>query len=360
MNKAVLIIMSLMTTLHAYTTLTIQPQTVSQELTLHGQLTPKAIIPIQLSFDAKLEPLIPFGSHVTKGQAIFKVVSAEKPANTLSLINKYLATEQRLLIQSEAFHAKQELMNVQAISKRAFRESLLEFDHAQIEYLEAKNTLEHELSTYGTHLEELDTLKQKSLQEIDTYIQEHLLRSLTAPSHGLFLPSCSGRQEEQPTIHKKLSPIACIVDDTLVEINLSVGEHDVNNLSVGHTAHITIPALDLSMPGHIESVSPYPTDIHTNQQTQYPTVIHFDDPTSETLQALKMGMHVIVSIQTHAEEAMMVPIRAITTLQGESYLEKLNTKQKPFLQKVSLGDTDHMNIRILEGLEPGDEIIVRD
>ena len=86
-------------------------------------------------------------------------------------------------------------------------------------------------------------------------------------------------------------------------------------------------------------------------------IIYLDEQDESINQTLKIGMSTNVSITTHSEKAIMVPIHAVVTLDKKHFVTTMKNRKKQ-LTPVTLGPTEGMNIRILSGLHIGDEVIV--
>ena len=194
-----------------------------------------------------------------------------------------------------------------------------------------------------------------SLDQMNEHLKTNLPNTFKAPTSGLLLISSDGSEKDFPSIHKKFSPIAYIADNKHFKIKLKLNEKQINHVKVGQDAQIRVAALNKTFKGVVHQVIEFP---EVKKIPEYHIVVNLlDDPEQDALSLLKIGMGTVVSIVTHHEQAIMVPIDALTTLDGEHFIETI-TDGKSNLTAVELGETEGMNIRITSGLNIGDEIVV--
>ena len=147
---------------------------------------------------------------------------------------------------------------------------------------------------------------------------------------------------------------------------LSLNEVDAAKVAVGQNATLTFDAIpNLSLTGTVVDVSPLGTV--TSGVVSYTVKIGFttQDP------RVKAGMTVNADIQSAvANNTLEVPASAITTVNGQSYVEAFHpaisgtattvtTQQSPVEIPVTTGITDNTNTQILSGLTAGEQIISR-
>lgn len=80
----------------------------------------------------------------------------------------------------------------------------------------------------------------------------------------------------------------------------------------------------------------------------------FPNPT----EILRPGMFARVRVEAGTREDIQIPERAIVELQGKSFVWVVDDEQVVHQRPVKLGLTNESNVAILEGLKPGERIIV--
>lgn len=82
--------------------------------------------------------------------------------------------------------------------------------------------------------------------------------------------------------------------------------------------------------------------------------VEFPNPT----ELLRPGMFTRARIEAGARESIMIPERAVSELQGKTFVWIVDAEKKVHLRPVRLGDLIGSEIAVLEGLTPGERIIV--
>jgi membrane fusion protein (multidrug efflux system) len=82
--------------------------------------------------------------------------------------------------------------------------------------------------------------------------------------------------------------------------------------------------------------------------------VEFPNPT----ELLRPGMFARARIEAGAHEGILIPERALLELQGQPFVWLVDAEQKVHQQPVRLGDTFGSDVAVLEGLKPGDRIIL--
>lgn len=82
--------------------------------------------------------------------------------------------------------------------------------------------------------------------------------------------------------------------------------------------------------------------------------VEFPNPT----ELLRPGMFTRARIEAGAREGIMVPERAVSELQGKPFVWIVDADQKVHQRPVRLGDSIGSEVSVLEGLSPGERIIL--
>ena len=159
--------------------------------------------------------------------------------------------------------------------------------------------------------------------------------------------------------------VATFITDTKVA-NLTLNEVDAAKVKVGDKATLTFDAIDgLSITGTVLSIDQVATV--SSGVVNYGVQIGFDTESDQ----VKSGMSVSAQIQTEiASDVLMVPLSAVKTSNGVSYVQKLSSKvedtsstvttsETPESVDVEVGISDDSNIEIKSGLSEGDQIITK-
>lgn len=175
---------------------------------------------------------------------------------------------------------------------------------------------------------------------------------LLAPADGTII-SVNIKVGEFPSAAR---PAILLNDDSRFHIDVNVDEIDVRSVAVGQPATITLDALpDARLTGRVTYVSPAATQ-EAGVVSYLVTIVL--DPTTEPLRA---GMSATASIVVAEDkDALVVPNRAIQIdrATGQAYVEKV-IEGTPVRVEVRLGMRNETQSQVLEGLQEGDILAIR-
>ncbi len=140
-----------------------------------------------------------------------------------------------------------------------------------------------------------------------------------------------------------------------LKVEIDVDETDIASLHIGQEATSTLDALsDVTLAGKVTRISP--TADATSGVVLYPVTLQLDE-IPESL-AVRAGMTAEVEIVIASQEnALIVPLRAIQSEDGKSYVSRLVGDHVEQVE-VELGLMTDTEVEILSGLEEGDIVRV--
>jgi HlyD family secretion protein len=178
------------------------------------------------------------------------------------------------------------------------------------------------------------------------------ITQVTAPFSG----TISARLLAEGALATTTVPIFTLVSDT-VEVDLPVAQEQLPQIQQGQAAKLTSSALPgQSIDGKIDTISPA---ADPKSRTFLVRVV----PVTQDGK-LRPGMSAAVTIATQTKpNAILLPNDAITTdpntnAQGVYVVQNGPNGDVAVFKQVSLGATDGKNTEVLNGLNPGDTVIV--
>lgn len=146
------------------------------------------------------------------------------------------------------------------------------------------------------------------------------------------------------------APMATIVDISVLEINTSINEMQVEKISVGQEVEISVPAAgDKVFNGKIDFISPV-----MNQTKSYPVKITLDNSKGE----LKAGMYAKIGLTTDVlQDVVKVPRKAVITRDNESKVFVVE-EGRAVMKKVTIGMNNGTEVEITSGLNPGEILVI--
>ncbi len=147
---------------------------------------------------------------------------------------------------------------------------------------------------------------------------------------------------------------ANLVDLSTLEVQIGLDESDIAQVSVGQPAKVTLDAFDgVEIPGAVAHIAPMPTS--QSGVVLYDVTVALD----ATDVALRLGMTADVEVVTaSATDALIVPLKAVQTVSGESYVARQTAGGGFEMVPVKLGLVTDTSAEILEGLQENDVVVI--
>jgi RND family efflux transporter MFP subunit len=143
-------------------------------------------------------------------------------------------------------------------------------------------------------------------------------------------------------------------DLSTLQAQVQVNEVDVSNVKIGQKATLTFDALpDFSDTGSVVKVDSLGTT--TQGVVTYNVTISLDTLDSRIKPDMSVTADVVTSI---AQDVITVPLSAVKTQSGSSYVEVLNDST-PIRVPVQTGASNDTSIEITSGINPGDKVITQ-
>ncbi len=200
------------------------------------------------------------------------------------------------------------------------------------------------------------------------------------------------------------STLMTVADMSVITAEVKVDETDVVNVKLGQAVDVSVDALPgRSFKGHVTEVGDQAllrtTGIATSQSTtgteeakDFKVVVTLDNVTGQSNEALRPGLSATAKIRTaEAANAVVLPLQAlvsrdpaaesvlaknhgkkvetsgppeavsasanVTKQQGVYVLKNENGKLRVYFRTVQTGITGATEIQVLNGLQPGDEVV---
>ncbi|WP_443947237.1 efflux RND transporter periplasmic adaptor subunit [Pedobacter sp. AW1-32] len=324
---------------------------ISENVTATGKVQPVDTVAVGTQVSGTISKLYAdFNSKVKKGQLLAELDKVLFEASVNQYKGNLASAQSQLVYQEGNFGRQSNLYKVGAISKA-------DYDNA--------------LYTYNAAKASVNSIKAQ-LQSAEKNLS---LASIYSPIDGTVL---SRSVSEGTTVAASFSTptIFSIAKDlTKMQVEASVDEADVGNITKGERATFTVDAfLNDTFNGTIQEIRLNPT-ISSNVVT-YTTIIN----TSNNENKLKPGMTANITIYTQeVNNALLIPAKAIkytpdSALAAKYKMTWINPEKKPaaateayvWVQKsanelvqtkITIGLNDNTHIQVLSGLTANDAVI---
>jgi membrane fusion protein (multidrug efflux system) len=300
-----------------------------EEVTLYAKVSGR----LEELFKAK-------GEAVTKGETIVRLDHREKDAKIRS------AQAQVLVGNAQLAQAQAELEN--AAMEQSRYERLFKEGYATQQQLDSKKTL------YRTAKAQVDLAQAQlraSRAEVEALRVDLSEYTLKAPFSGVILEDYDQSRGNMIT---PSNPVVRLGDTDILKAVVRAPESRVSRIIPGMPAKITVRGMEnTSFEGTVQFVSPF---VDSDTRT---TRIEVQVDNAATGHRLRPGMFVqVLFVEHRLENPLMIPADAVTQRNGD-FLVFTVQDGKAFQQKVTPGVRHGENLQILDGLAPGDLLIIR-
>ncbi len=323
-----------------------------------GTLEAFKLVSVGAQVSGQLKSLkVELGDVVTQGQLLAEIDSLTQQ-NALRNAEAALETKR-------AQRAAQVATLKQADQDFKRQKQMLALDASSRQDYEAA---EATLGTVRAQIAALDAeIKQASIT-MDTAKVNLGYTQITAPMDGTVVAVIA--QEGQTLNANQQAPtiIKLAQLDTLT-VKAQISEADVIRVQPGQEVYFTILGEpDKRHYGKLRSVEPAPESIATetsssssSSSSSTSSAIYynglFDVPNPEGILRISMTAQVYIVLDK-AEDAVLVPSSALRSTDKGTSVRVLNAQGQPEPRRVKVGIDNNISAQILEGLEPGEQVVV--
>lgn len=145
-----------------------------------------------------------------------------------------------------------------------------------------------------------------------------------------------------------------LADLERLEVEIGLDESDIVKVSVGQPAMVMMDALDdVELSGVIDHIEP-------TAQTQLGVALYMVALVLDATGApVRVGMTADVEVvTTSAQGALIIPLKAVQSANGKSYVDRRSSDGSFAQTQVELGVMAETQVEVLSGLEEGDVVLV--
>ena len=261
------------------------------------------------------------GERVSSGQALFKVDSKDAEEQAAAAQSSLNAAEASYKLAQSTLARYEKLHSVNAISDLAIDQTRNQFDLAAAQLQSAQATLARAENNLGFTV-------------------------LTADRDGIV----GTTMYEVGQVVAAGTPVVSIIDDSQLDVHISLTEKQYHQYSVGMPCIVTFWALPgVTVEGKVREVAAAP---NTSTGTYDAKVTLVEPP-----ETIAVGMTAEVKFDRAAgEKGVMLPLTAIAT-QKEKPAVWVVRDNKVYLQSVEVGRYGEDQVEILSGLRDGDKVV---
>lgn len=234
---------------------------------------------------------------------------------------------------------------------------------ATIAKLQARNTvvsanqqvasLKDQLAgTFPTETTAVDNA-QSSVDDLQTQITDQ--QALIA--HAVIIAPADGTVSAVNVVPGYDAPAgdAIVINTNTLQVVADVVESDLNSVSIGQAATVTITALGTAVTGKVSLIAPASTTSGTSSVVSYPVTVTLENPGS----AVKAGMSSDVTITVaEAPNVIAVPSAAVKGTTGNYTVSVPNGSGGSTAKAVTVGLVTNSYTEIQSGIAEGDSVVI--
>lgn len=311
-------------------------------------------------FVQKGEPLIiletkELQNQLAQAEAALAMAQANLSANEDAALPQQLEQVRASLEQAEAnyvnakadYERMKALYEAEAISKQVFDGMTLKFQVTQTQYETAKEQYRLTKERLPKNIEALKA-QVKQAESAVGLIRTNLENSvITAPVTGII----SNKLTNAGEVIAAGYPLLTVVNIDTVKVVIDVAEEEINKVKDGQEVDITVGAIgDEKIKGIISIVPPA-----SNPTRLFQVKITMNNEEH----ILKPGMFAEVDVEKGKKENVVVLPKDAVLLKKHGSAAFVVSDGKAVERMVKLGITNGENVEILEGINPGEKVVVK-
>lgn len=349
-----------------------QKRSVSTHLYYNGTISP-------IKTDSAVSPVngrvasmhFEYGAPITKGQLLVTVDSADLSDKFRSAISDYLTTKENLSTQRITYQGMQALFKAGIETKNSYITARSQYETAEMNYYQKKIALEKILKQAGLAMKQFESLTISDTKSVNAALS-HKFSSLpiVATGSGVALFPVKSSSEDDSNGKKLIvgsevkqgQLIVSIGDLSGLSVSFKVGEVDINRIKQGLPVVVTgvsFPGIKLN--GHIAQVASQANEGSGNQAlSQFDVTVKIPKLTAKQRRVVHIGMTSKVDIDIKNPPQIMLPIAAVSQVNGRSVVTVVGKEGKKTQVPVVTGATNMSDVAIISGVEAGQKVVIND
>jgi len=313
-----------------------------------------------------------YGSEVLKNQLLAEISSVKIKQDYASALTNYIKDKDQYLKNKRTLEATTALYKAEIIDKETYLNDTSQFKISQLAYINTQNSLKEIIKNMPGEHQNIEELELKNIEDV----QDILAKTpdefkVYAPFNGtLLMPQKSddsavsgSKVLDEGSEIKKYQTLVALGDMSGVSTTIYVSEMDINQIAIGQTATLTNPALPgIILYGKVTEVSRQAKqDAGSGGVASFPVHIAVPQLSDAQHRLIRVGMTLKVNIILHDSPQIKVPLKTVFEKNDHHMVDVWDIKTRTIHSViVKTGATGLSDVAILEGIKPGDYIVVHD
>lgn len=351
-------------------TLIIKAKNKERQLFYNGLLYPLNSISVLSPYDGNIKSVhFNYGTDIKKDQLLFLITSEQMREQYRTAINEYFKAKDNYSTGKATQEGNEVLFKNGLTPENDYRSSLSTFHNEQLSYYQAKAALDEVLHQVNINPKKINNLSLANTNQINELLGKRFDKiNVYSPANGIALfPLNDNQSTTDHNDNRKLQPGAEIKRGQLLlsigkldglRSNIIINEVNINEIKVGEETIISSPAFPgIKLHGIVDGVGAQAnTSGGDSNQSVFNVAIKIPNVPKEARKSIRIGMSAKIAIKIPYNNQIFIPIKAIITKNGQSYVMRLNDNKQVERTPVVTGYTTQSEVQILSGLKIGDTI----
>jgi multidrug efflux pump subunit AcrA (membrane-fusion protein) len=306
-----------------------------------------------------------YGSTIKKDQLLVTINSDQLATHFRSAISDYLTQKQSLGTKKMTYDGSRALYEAGIETKVSYLNTKSDYETALITFFQKKMSLQkilHQVHMPMAQIEKLSISDTKAVNNILARKFSHMPVYAKAAGVALFPTSSEGESSHKMEVGSSLKEgqmIVSIGDLSGFSVRFKVSEVEVNRLAPGLPVTVSgasFPGIVLK--GKIDTVASQADASQSGNTAQFNVKVVVPHVVENDRKQIHIGMTSKVDIAIDNPPAILVPISAVVSSQGQPAVYVLQKDGKKKLVPVQTGQTNLTDVTIISGLSAGDKVVV--
>ncbi|MCB1826846.1 MAG: HlyD family efflux transporter periplasmic adaptor subunit [Coxiellaceae bacterium] len=310
-----------------------------------------------------------YGQHVKNGEPLVVLNSTSLTQSFQQNVTDYLQKKSALANALQDFQGSQALYKAGVISREDYQTSQTQYRTAELNFYQARYTMEKTLLTAGVDPKDIEKLTLGDIKEIQKILQrqfKHIVVSANGEGIALF-PESSGSGDDKVQrlslgLEVKQGQLLVVIGDLKgLSSHFQVDETIVNHIKAGMPVDVTGSAFpNITLKGYIAAVSSQAKDDDSSSgSSEFPVLIRVPTLTVAQRSIIKVGMTAKIHIAIKQPPMVMLPIDAVFQDNGQASVILISKSGQRKTVPVVTGFTTETDVAIVSGVNAGDQVVIQ-
>jgi RND family efflux transporter MFP subunit len=308
----------------------------------NGKVEPIDDIELRARLDGRVVSIPDPGARVEQGAPLLRIDAATVSAQLATARSERLAAQEALragrndlLLAGQRFQTDRDLFRQGALTRQRFNESEAAQRDAQSRAASLGREVPLRLDSFDLRIRELEDQLRAA--------------EAAAPLSGTVYRTDAKKGQ----MVRVGDPLLAVADLSRLRVRTNVDQVDLGRVKPGARVYVSSNAYPgRSWSGHVSDVVPHVVVKESRAVSESLAVL--DPPTDGLVPGMTVDVEIVVA---EAPEAVQVPADAVVSRGGETFVYKLDGSRVR-ATPVKIGLTSVTATEVLEGLAPGDVVVV--